>query len=55
VELYLAQGLRTTAVEKLALLDRLAELDGDDAARERVRRLASEQLAGEPRLASLGA
>jgi tetratricopeptide (TPR) repeat protein len=55
VEIYLERGWRSTAADKLALLGRLAELDGDAAVHERVRRLASEHLAGEPRVASLGA
>lgn len=50
VELYLDRGWRAAAVDKLALLGRLVELTGDDAARERVRSLAAERLPGEARL-----
>ncbi|HET7029251.1 MAG TPA: tetratricopeptide repeat protein [Candidatus Limnocylindrales bacterium] len=52
-ELYLDRGWRLLAVDKLLLLGRLAELDDDPAARERVRGLVSERLADEPRVAQL--
>jgi tetratricopeptide (TPR) repeat protein len=52
-ELYLESGWRATAVDKLVLLSRLAELDLDPTTRERVCRIARERLADEPRLASL--
>jgi tetratricopeptide (TPR) repeat protein len=46
--LYLDRGWRSLASDKLVLLDRLAELAGDEPTREAVRRIASERLAGEP-------
>ena len=52
-ELYLDRGWRLLAVDKLLLLGRLAELDEDPAARERVRGLVAERLADEPRVAQL--
>ncbi|HEY3165332.1 MAG TPA: tetratricopeptide repeat protein [Candidatus Limnocylindrales bacterium] len=52
-ELYLDRGWQSQAVEKLLLLGRLAELDGDQGVRERICALAAERLADEPRLADL--
>jgi len=50
-ELYLDRGWRPLAIEKVVLLGRLAELDGDSGAHERLRELVAERLADEPRLA----
>jgi tetratricopeptide (TPR) repeat protein len=55
VDLYLERGWRSAAVDKLALLGRLAELTGDDPTRERLRALVAEKLPDEPRLAQLTA
>jgi tetratricopeptide (TPR) repeat protein len=52
-ELYLDRGWRGLAVEKVVLLGRLAELDGDSAAHDRLRELVTERLADEPRVAEL--
>ena len=52
-ELYLDRGWRPLAVDKVLLLGRLAELDDDSVARERVRALVAERLADEPRVAEL--
>lgn len=52
-ELYLERGWRTPAVDKLVLLGRLAALGDDGDTRTRLCAIASEQLAGEPRLAEL--
>jgi tetratricopeptide (TPR) repeat protein len=52
-ELYLDRGWRGQAVEKLLLLGRLAELDGDPAVRDRICALVAERLADEPRVAEL--
>jgi tetratricopeptide (TPR) repeat protein len=52
-DLYLESGWRGPAVEKLLLLGRLAELDEDAGARERLCRMVGERLPDEPRLASL--
>ena len=52
-ELYLDRGWQSQAVEKLLLLGRLAELDGDLGVRERLCALAAERLPDEPRLADL--
>jgi len=53
VALYLERGWRAAAIEKLALLGRLAELTGDEATTERLRTLVAGRFPGEPRLASL--
>jgi tetratricopeptide (TPR) repeat protein len=53
VELYLERGWRVPAIDKLLLLGRLASLADDDTIRRRVCAVASERLAGEPRLAAL--
>jgi tetratricopeptide (TPR) repeat protein len=53
VELYLERGWRVPAIDKLLLLGRLASLADDDTIRQRVCAVASERLAGEPRLAAL--
>jgi thioredoxin-like negative regulator of GroEL len=52
-ELYLERGWRAPAVDKLVLLARLASLADDGSTRERICRLATQQLADEPRLAEL--
>ena len=52
-ELYLDQGWRGQAVEKLLLLGRLADLEDDAAVRERLCALVSARLADEPRVADL--
>jgi hypothetical protein len=52
-ELYLDAGWRVLAVDKLVLLTKLAELDGDPTTRERVCRIAKDRLADEPRLMGL--
>lgn len=51
--LYLASGWRERAVEKLLLLDRLMEIDGDRAGRAAAAELVRQRLADEPRLADL--
>ncbi len=43
-ELYIERGWRTLAVDKLRLLARLAAVDGDEAARDRLRAVVAEQL-----------
>lgn len=52
-ELYLDQGLRATAADKLALLARLAELTDDAATRETVCAVVAERLPDEPRLTAI--
>jgi hypothetical protein len=52
-ELYLERGWRAPAADKLVLLGRLASLADDGPTRERICRLASQQLADEPRLTEL--
>jgi hypothetical protein len=52
-ELYLERGWRAPAVDKLLLLGRLAELEGDPGTRERLCAIASDQLPDEPRLVEL--
>lgn len=52
-ELYLDVGWRALAVDKLVLLTKLAELDGDPTTRERVCRIAKDRLPDEPRLMGL--
>jgi tetratricopeptide (TPR) repeat protein len=54
-ELYLDRGWHVLAVDKVLLLGRLAELDDDSSARERVRALVADRLADEPRVAELTA
>ncbi|KRT63190.1 MAG: hypothetical protein XU10_C0014G0047 [Chloroflexi bacterium CSP1-4] len=53
--LYLARGWHERAVEKLLLLDRLLEIDGDRAGRAAAAELVRRHLADEPRLADLAA
>jgi tetratricopeptide (TPR) repeat protein len=55
VEIYLAGGWVTPAVDKLLLLDRLVALTGERAARERLAAFVEEHLPDEPRLAALRA
>jgi hypothetical protein len=52
-QLYLERGWRAPAVDKLLLLDRLADLAADADTRARLRDLASSELPDEPRLADL--
>jgi tetratricopeptide (TPR) repeat protein len=52
-ELYLEQGWRTPAIDKLLLLGRLAGLAEDAETRARLCAVAAERLPGEPRLAEL--
>lgn len=52
-ELYLDQGWRGLAADKLVLLGRLAELTDDAPTTERVRTLAAARSADDPRLAAL--
>lgn len=52
-ELYLDRGWRVLAIDKLLLLGRLAELDDDGAARERLCAIVTERLADEPKVAGL--
>jgi tetratricopeptide (TPR) repeat protein len=52
-ELYLERGWRGPAADKLVLLARLASLADDGSTRERICRLATQQLADEPRLVEL--
>jgi tetratricopeptide (TPR) repeat protein len=52
-ELYLERGWRAPAADKLVLLARLASLADDGTTRDRICRLATEQLPDEARLADL--
>jgi tetratricopeptide (TPR) repeat protein len=52
-ELYLDRGWRGQAIEKLLLLGRLAELDGDLSVRDRLCAVVTERLGDEPRVAQL--
>jgi hypothetical protein len=52
-ELYLDQGWRALAIDKLLLLARLAELEADPATRTRLCQVATERLPDEPRVAAL--
>ncbi len=52
-ELYVDRGWRTLAADKILLLGRLADLDGDRAVRDRLCALVAARLADEPRLAEL--
>jgi hypothetical protein len=49
-ELYLDRGWRAHAVDKLALLVRLVDLEGDRTTRERLCALVADRLPDEPRL-----
>jgi len=51
VDLYLERGWRGVAGDKLALLARLVELDGDLATDERIRSIVAGSFADDPRLA----
>jgi tetratricopeptide (TPR) repeat protein len=53
VEIYLDHGWRSEAADKLLLLGRLADLDGDVAIRDRLCALVSERMPDEPRVAEL--
>ena len=50
--LYLDRGWRVSAVDKIILLGRLADLDDDDATHDRLAGLVAERLHDEPRLAA---
>lgn len=50
VGLYLQRGWRQPALDKLVLLRRLAELEGDGATGDRIAAIVAEQLPDEPRL-----
>jgi tetratricopeptide (TPR) repeat protein len=52
-ELFLERGWRAPAADKLVLLARLGELDGDPTIRERLCRLAAGSLPDEPRLMTI--
>ena len=53
VELYVARDWDTLAIEKLALLDRLAQLGDDPATHERLRAVAARAFPKDPRVASI--
>lgn len=53
-ELWLDRGWRGPAIEKLVLLRRLVELEGDAAAAERLMALVEDRLPDEPRLVATG-
>ena len=50
--LYLDRGWRASAIDKIILLGRLADLTDDEATRDRLAALVAERLPGEPRLAT---
>ena len=50
--LYLDRGWRVSAVDKIILLGRLADLTDDDATHDRLAMLVAERLSDEPRLAA---
>jgi tetratricopeptide (TPR) repeat protein len=52
-ELYLDRGWRSQAADKLVLISRLADLDGDPATHARLCAIVTERLADEPRVADL--
>jgi tetratricopeptide (TPR) repeat protein len=52
-ELYLEQGWRTPAADKLVLLGRLVDLAGDDEGRRRICSLATSRIPDDERLAAL--
>jgi tetratricopeptide (TPR) repeat protein len=53
VELYVARDWDTLAIDKLTLLDRLAQLGEDEPTHERLRAVATRAFAGDPRLSSI--
>jgi len=53
VDVYLARGWRTLAAEKLLLLGRLIELDGDDAGQERLCSVIAARFSDDPRLTAM--
>jgi tetratricopeptide (TPR) repeat protein len=53
VDLYLARGWRAPAAEKLILLSRLIDLDGDGPARERLCSMVAARFPDDPRLAAI--
>jgi tetratricopeptide (TPR) repeat protein len=52
-QLYLERGWRSLAVDKLALLARLADIDGNVALTRQLCGIIAERLSGEPRLAGI--
>ncbi len=52
-ELYLSRGWRAPAAEKLLLLSRLIDLDGDGPARERLCSMVSARFSDDPRLTAI--
>jgi len=52
-QLYLERGWRSLAVDKLALLGRLADLDGNAAMKRQLCGIIAERLSSEPRLAGI--
>jgi len=52
-ELYLDRGWRVPAADKLVLLGRLTELDGDDLTRARLCTLAADRFPDDPRFAAI--
>ena len=53
VDLYLARGWRGPAADKIVLLARLIDLEGDISARERLCTMVAERFPGDARLAEL--
>lgn len=53
VEIYLDRGWRSQAADKLLLLGRLADLDDDQAVRDRLCAIVATRLADEPRVSGL--
>lgn len=53
VEIYLDRGWRSQAADKLLLLGRLADLDDDQAVRDRLCAIVAARLADEPRVSGL--
>ena len=53
VDLYLARGWRGPAADKIVLLARLIDLEGDTSARERLCTMLAERFPGDARLAEL--
>jgi tetratricopeptide (TPR) repeat protein len=53
IDLYIARGWRSPAIDKLVLLARLVDLDADATARDRLCKIVAEWFPAEPRLAAL--
>ena len=53
VDLYMTRGWRAPAAEKLLLLSRLIDLDGDGPARERLCSMIAARFPDDPRLAAI--